>query len=127
MGRKKKKTGETKTSEPNPFGVKKAPKKKNKKKRKKRKKVKQRESCHSNVLRCERDSCHGFPDQVAEGEMAVEEVLLLAMSQGAKRGRGKKVKGGGRREGEKLREQKSQALEEAVNETIAQLATVLHL
>ncbi|CAI8039871.1 hypothetical protein GBAR_LOCUS22229 [Geodia barretti] len=102
MGRKKKKTGETKTSEPNPFGVKKAPKKKNKKKRKKRKKV-------------------------AEGEMAVEEVLLLAMSQGAKRGRGKKVKGGGRREGEKLREQKSQALEEAVNETIAQLATVLHL
>ena len=84
MGRKKKKTGETKTSEPNPFGVKKAPKKKNKKKRKKRKKVKQRESCHSNVLRCERDSCHGFPDQVAEGEMAVEEVLLLAMSQGAK-------------------------------------------
>ena len=45
MGRKKKKTGETKTSEPNPFGVKKAPKKKSKKKRKKKKKVKQRESC----------------------------------------------------------------------------------
>ena len=38
MGRRKKKTGETKTSEPNPFGVKRAPKKKSKKKRKKKKK-----------------------------------------------------------------------------------------
>ena len=63
MGRRRKKTGEKKAGESNPFGVKKAPKKKNKKKRKKKKKVQQR---------------------LSEGEMTVDDVLLLTMSQGAK-------------------------------------------